>query len=234
MNERETFAYRYETHLHTSPVSACAREGVRDNLIFYRDMGFDGVFITNHFLNGNMSRRNEALSYAEKLDHYFSDYEEGCRLGEELGLRVFLGVEMSDKGTDFLIFGLPPTWYYAHPEIMDMGIKDVLALCAAGGALVVQAHPFREARYIDHIRLYPRSVHAVETVNACRTDFENRLAGQYAENYGLFVTAGTDNHAGNAAKKLAGMASRTPIRSEEEFAELVKSGELRIFEMPCE
>ena len=31
--------YKYETHLHTSPVSACAREDVRTNLEFYKQMG---------------------------------------------------------------------------------------------------------------------------------------------------------------------------------------------------
>lgn len=36
--------YLYETHLHTSPGSSCARVGVRDNLEFYKELGYDGVF----------------------------------------------------------------------------------------------------------------------------------------------------------------------------------------------
>ncbi len=46
--------YKYETHLHTFPVSRCAQKSVRENLEVYKALGFDGVFITNHFLNGNI------------------------------------------------------------------------------------------------------------------------------------------------------------------------------------
>ena len=48
--------YKYETHLHTYPVSACAKYDVRLNLEFYKSIGYDGVFITNHFLNAEKER----------------------------------------------------------------------------------------------------------------------------------------------------------------------------------
>ena len=44
--------YKYETHLHTYPVSKCASAGVRESLEYYKKLGYDGVFITNHFLDG--------------------------------------------------------------------------------------------------------------------------------------------------------------------------------------
>ena len=47
--------YRYETHLHTYPVSACGHVSVEDNLDFYKEMGYDGVFVTNHFVDGNIN-----------------------------------------------------------------------------------------------------------------------------------------------------------------------------------
>lgn len=47
--------YKYETHLHTFPVSRCAVAGVRETLQFYKEMSYDGVFITNHFLDGNIN-----------------------------------------------------------------------------------------------------------------------------------------------------------------------------------
>ncbi len=31
--------FRYETHLHTYPVSRCAQVGVSDTLKFYKDIG---------------------------------------------------------------------------------------------------------------------------------------------------------------------------------------------------
>ena len=118
-----------------------------------------------------------------------------------------------------------------HPEIEGMEKTEMLALMAKSGAFIVQAHPFREASYIDHIRLFPRSVHAVETYNACRTDFENGMAAHYAEQYGLIPFAGSDNHSAAGQRKLGGMQSDTPVRDELDFIERVKSGDITPFVM---
>ena len=42
--------YLYETHLHTSPVSDCARATVRESLEFYKSAGYTGVLINQHFI----------------------------------------------------------------------------------------------------------------------------------------------------------------------------------------
>ncbi|MBQ9069750.1 MAG: histidinol phosphatase [Clostridia bacterium] len=220
--------YLYETHLHTYPVSKCAVASVRESVEFYKKLGYTGIFITNHFLDGNINL-DPSLSYEEKINFYFSDYEEAVRVGEELGISVFLGHELSVGGTDFLVYGLDKAWFLAHPEIMDMKKSEELTFMASHGALIIQAHPFREARYIDHIRLFPRRVHGVETFNACRTDFENARAKEYAKSYSLISFAGTDNHFGAKSGRLGGMKSKSPILDEEDFVRRVKLGEMTPF-----
>lgn len=220
--------FKYETHLHTSPVSKCAKASVRDSLTFYRSLGYDGVFITNHFVDGNVAI-DSSRPYEERIQYYFSDYEEGLRLAPEIGIRVFLGIELSYAGTDFLCWGLGKEWFLAHPEILDMKRSDELRYLREAGALIVHAHPFREAGYIDHIRLFPRCVQGVETINANRTDFENDMAERYAQAYGLCRTAGSDNHVGAEQKKLAGMMSEKPLRDEKDFMERVLNGDMQIF-----
>lgn len=227
--KKVSLLYRYETHLHTFPVSACAKRTVRENLEFYRSIGYDGVFITNHFLDGNfVARNNTEMSYEEKIQLYCSDYEEGVHIGKELGIRVFFGVELSYKGTDFLVYGLEKEWFLKHPEIMEMKKSEELPFMMSEGALVIHAHPFREKAYIDHIRLYPRCIHGVEVVNASCTPFENEMAEHYVS-YGLCRTAGSDNHSGAKQKRLAGMESETPLRDVADFIERVKAGTMRIF-----
>lgn len=220
--------FKYETHMHTYPVSKCAKATVFESLDFYKEKGYDGVFITNHFLDGNINI-NEDLTYEEKLEFYFSDYEEAVEYGRKIGLKVFLGVELSYKGTDFLVYGLDMEWYFKNPQIMDMKKSNELQFMIDNGALVIQAHPLREACYIDHIRLFPRQVHGVEIINACRTEFENKMAKLYAENYSLIEFAGSDNHCGGGQKLLAGMCSERPIESETDFANSVKNGEMNVF-----
>ena len=222
--------YLYETHLHTSPVSRCARADVRESLAFYKALGSAGVFITNHFIDGNINI-DKALPYAEKIAFYCSDYENGLEIARELGISLFFGVEMSYSGTDFLIYGLPPTWYAAHPEIEGMKKSALLEFLAEEGALIIQAHPFRDAEYIDHIRLYPRNVHGVEVYNASRPDAENKMAELYAEHYGLLRFAGSDNHTAKSKKTLGGMRSQTPIKDELDFVARVKANELEPFSL---
>ena len=214
--------------MHTLPVSKCARQSVRQNLEFYASLGYDGIFLTNHFLDGNINIDKE-LPYEEKIEFYFSDYYEALKLSEEIGIKVFLGVEISYRGTDFLIFGLDKEWFLNHPEIMDMRKSDELAFLIENGALVIQAHPYREDKHINHIRLFPRCVHGIETVNASRPDFENAMADAYADAYGLLKIAGSDNHAGHNAKRLAGVETETPIIDEQDFISKVLHGQTKIF-----
>ncbi len=220
--------YKYETHMHTFPVSRCARASVEESVAYYKELGYDGVFITNHFLDGNINV-DRSLSYEEQIKYYFSDYEQAVEIGKKLGIKVFCGVEISYLGTDFLVYGLDKDWFLAHPEILEMKKSQELAFLMENGALVIQAHPYREASYIDHIRLFPRHVHGVEVLNVWRTEEENRMAEIYADYYGLIKFAGSDNHSAANQRKLAGICCETPIRDVADFIQKVKSGEAKIF-----
>lgn len=220
--------FKYETHLHTAPVSKCARKGIRENLEFYKKLGYDGVFITNHFLDGNINI-DFNRPYEEKINFYFSDFETASEIGSEIGLKVFCGIEMSYFGTDFLVYGLDKDWFLQNPQIMTMQKSAELPFLTENGAFIVQAHPYREAAYIDHIRLFPRCVEGAETINACRTEFENQMADMYADAYGLLKTAGSDNHLADEIPMLAGMMSDTPLNSENDYIRAVRAGKMQIF-----
>ncbi len=220
--------YKYETHCHTSPVSKCAKATVRQTVEFYKSLGYDGIFITNHFLDGNINTDpNE--NYETKINFYFSDYEAAVAVGKEIGIKIFDGIELSYSGTDFLVYGLHKEWFLQNPQIMKMQIKEKLSFLQQNGGFVVQAHPFREASYIDHIRLFPRCVDAVEVINANRTDFENEMAQIYAKKYDLKSLAGTDNHIGEDQERLAGVQSKKPINSVADFISLIKNDGLELF-----
>ena len=225
-------SFRYETHLHTAPVSKCAKVSVEAALLFYKEIGYDGVFITNHFIDGNINV-DHSLPYEDRIRFYCSDYETGVKIGEKIGLKVFFGVETTYHGTDFLVYGLDKQWFLDHPEIEGMKKSEELALLMESGALVIQAHPYREADYIDHIRLFPRLVHGVEILNASQPEECNLMAEMYAKHYGLLRFAGSDNHSGSAKKRLAGMEFDRPLEDEADFVARVKRGEGKIFFLNC-
>ncbi|MBR4006554.1 PHP-associated domain-containing protein, partial [Fibrobacter sp.] len=59
---------------------------------------------------------------------------------------------------------------------------------------VVQAHPFRERDYIRHVRLGLSYCDGIEGANAANTQHADAAAYRYAKQYGLPMTAGSDNH----------------------------------------
>ena len=225
--------YRYETHLHSAPVSKCGGYSVRDNMEFYKEIGYDGIFLTNHFLDANIGG-DRSRPYEEQIEFFFSDIEEGERLADEIGIKFFWGIETSYLGTDFLIYGLSKQWYLDHPEIMKMPRRDMLTLMAEEGALIVHAHPYREASYIECIRLFPRYVHAVEVYNAANPGVPNELAEIYAKAYCLHKSAGSDNHNSRYATTLAGLEFDTPLVSIDDFINRMKhcDGECFVIENP--
>lgn len=220
--------FKYETHLHTAPVSRCGKVSVFDNLKFYKDIGYDGVFITNHFIGGSFNY-DVSKPYKEVVEFYFSDYEEAQKIGKEIGIQVFCGVEHTFEGADFLIYGLGKEWYLENEQIPAMKASEFLSFARESGAFIVQAHPFREARYIDHIHLFPRHVDAVEVINASHECLEDEMAKKYAEHYGLIPFAGSDNHHGAEKPRLAGLCFKTPVKDETDFINKIKKGEAELF-----
>ena len=225
--------YRYETHLHTSPVSKCARATVRETLEFYKSQGYDGVFITNHFING-MIGKEEYGSYEELINFFFSDYEDAVDLSAEIGIKVFAGAEMSYSGNHFLVYGLDKAWYLSHPEAFDMKFSDMLKFMREEGAFVSHAHPFDERSFIDHIKLLPRCVDAVEVVNVGKTSFQNSMANLYADAYGLLKTAGSDNHSAGGRNNYAGIECSEPINSVSDFIAKLREGKISLFKFERE
>ena len=132
---------------------------------------------------------------------------------------------------EILCYGITPELLYRNPKLADGKLKDWYRVMKAEGAVCIQAHPYREAHFIDHIRLFPRCVHGVEVYNACRTELENRMALHYADSYGLLHFYGTDNHLAGNRTTFAGMESETPLVDEQDFVRRVLSGEMKPFRL---
>lgn len=194
--------YLYDTHVHTSEGSACAENSGAEMARAYAAGGYTGIIVTDHFFYGNTAV-DRGLPWKEWTERFCLGYEHARAEGEKLGLQVFFGWESGYDGTEFLVYGLDGQWLAQHPEIKDATVQEQFVLVHAGGGIVCQAHPYREAPYIKEIRLFPEYVDAVEGVNATHSDREGRTlhhpefndrAIAYAKEHGLPMTAGSDQH----------------------------------------
>jgi hypothetical protein len=186
-------SYLYETHLHTAQGSACSVSRGRDYVEKYRDSGFAGIIVTDHFYNGNTAI-DRGLPWKEWVDRFCRGYEETRNEGEKIGLDVFFGWEETFERDDYLVYGLDKNWLLAHSEAAHWSRKEQFDAVHAAGGCIVQAHPFRVASYIKTIHLAPKLVDAVEIANGCNDPEWDALASEYALRAGLPATAGSDIH----------------------------------------
>ena len=209
-------AYLYETHLHSMEGSACGRVSGRDYVKFYQDEGYDGIFITDHFYNGNC-RPDRELPWEEWVHQYCRGYEVAKEEGDRLGMKVFFGLEERfdnhGQGYDdeWLIYGLDKAYLLAHPDMRTWSRADYLKNVHEAGGCCVQAHPFRNRDYIGAFRL-TLGVDAVEGYNANNKPEADVTAQLYAKKNHLVMVAGGDVHFCGSARRASGLSSRWRAR----------------------
>ena len=188
-------------------------------------MGYDGIFVTDHFYHGNTCV-DRSLPWPEWVHGYCEAYREAKAEGDRQGLKVFFGWEISYDAEDFLIYGLPEQWLVDHPDVIKWDQAEQYAKIHEAGGLVVQAHPFRERDYMTEIKLHPHHCDAWETANAGNEPYQNRLAYDYAKAHGITMTAGSDIHRVGSTSYgcVFGMFTDEPLNSEQDYVKLIKSG----------
>lgn len=222
--------FKYELHCHTKYGSMCGSMSAKDIVELYLANGYDGVCVTDHFLNGNTTVHRDCPNgtYEEKIERYCQAYEKVKSFAAGR-LKVFFGFEASYKGTDILVYGMDKKALLKFPEIPQMDMRTLCDFCRDHGALAIQAHPFRMDDWIDHIRLYPNS-EGVEGFNAARNQLCNDLSTYYANSYGKLTIGGSDIHH-IEQKNLSGMEFDEEVDSIERMIHLLRNGQGRILQV---
>jgi hypothetical protein len=214
--------FLYETHLHTSQVSACGIFSAKQHVTFYKDAGYSGIVVTDHFFNGNCRIPRE-LPWEERIEQFCKGYEEAKEEGDKVGLSVFFGWEANFNATEFLIYGLDKEWLLCHPQIMSWSVEEQYKEVHAAGGYVVHAHPFRKRPYIEEIRLFPDCVDAVEGINVGnRNDEFDRQAMEYAKKHKLPIIAGSDAH--GIENYRSGIAFKRKAENIGDLIDMIKAG----------
>ena len=219
--------YIYDTHVHTSQASDCALSSGAQMAQKYKELGYDGIFITDHFFHGNTCV-DRSLPWADWVRLFCQGYEDAKKQGEKIGLDVFFGWEYSYQGSDLLTYGLDKEWLTAHPEVVKVGIAEYFKLIHESGGFIVHAHPFREAPYIHHIQLFPRQIDGVEIINASHKDEKfNERAEFYAKTYNLPVSGGSDSHTTWSIAG-GGIETEEKITSADDYLRIMREGKLKV------
>jgi hypothetical protein len=180
--------------MHTSQVSACAVKTAAEQVYLYKSRGYTGIIVTDHFINGNSTCPHHT-SWENKMKHFVSGYFEAKIAGFECGLDVFFGLEFSIKGSDFLTYGIDMNFLLSHPRLDKMDIESYSALVRKHGGYIAQAHPFREAWYIENkFAVEPKFLDGIEVYNSTDSYRDNDKAVVFAKKHKLPMQSGTDSH----------------------------------------
>ena len=185
--------YLYETHLHTCQGSLCGVSTGKEPARYYKEKGYQGIIITDHFFGGNCAVPRH-LPWKERIEIFCSGYEDALAEGQKIGLDVFFGWEQNYQLDEYLVYGLNKQWLLDHPEIEHATRREQMELVHQSGGCLIQAHPFRDRGYIPRILLSKRFSDGIEVANGGQTNINDYPAMKYAKEHQLVTIAGSDNH----------------------------------------
>ena len=217
-------SFLYETHMHTCLASKCGRSTGKEHARFYKSIGFTGIIMTDHFFGGNTAVDRE-LPWEEKMDRFWSGYEDAKEEGDRIGLDVFFGLEQGFHGDEYLVYGLTKEYMKAHPEMEHWTRRQQLEEVHKAGGCVIQAHPFRMRGYMDRIRLGLRFSDGIEVANAGNEQLDDARAIRYGREYGLVMTAGSDNHWSRPEAPIYGVELEKRLTTIEDYVKIILNKE---------
>lgn len=170
--EGEGFTHRWDIHLHTVIGSPCAAYDPLQIAHYAKVEGLEGVVVTDH--NFGWAEDNVTVDRYDKLFRSF----------KESGVRAFLGMEVTCRDNDILVYSEDIT---KLAESLPGGVgridfdpEEVVGAVKEVGGLSVLAHPHR---YPETTKLM---FDAIERFNGAQGVFYNP--------YGIPEVAGSDAH----------------------------------------
>ena len=212
-------SFLYETHMQTCQASACGKSTGKEHARFYKEQGFDGIILTDHFFGGNTSI-DRSLPWEKRIDLFWSGYEDAKEEGDKIGLDVFFGLEQNIHFDEYLIYGLTKEYMKAHPEMEHWTRRQQLEEVHRAGGCVIQAHPFRIRDYMDRIRIGVGYSDGIEVANAGNEPLDDARAWRYGQEKGLVMTAGSDNHR-SPATTLFGVRLEKRLTSIDDYVKII-------------
>ncbi|NLY18606.1 MAG: PHP domain-containing protein [Clostridiaceae bacterium] len=214
--------YKYDTHVHTAETSPCGMVRARDLVRLYKNAGFSGIVITDHYYSGffeNLSR----ITWKEKIEEYLKGYKIAAKEGGKIGLKVILGLELRflESFNDYLIYGITEDFLFEAGELFSLTLKEFRKLADKEEILIYQAHPFRGITD----RFEPVLLDGIEVYNGHPYQMNrNDLAYEYAKINNLKMISGSDFHEVEALGR-GGILTDTEVNNYIEFADMLRYNE---------
>lgn len=218
--------YKYELHCHTDEVSRCATCPAARMVEIYKEKGYSGMVVTDHYSPQTFLDRH-LFAPQKEIDFYLSGYQKALEAAGD-DFTVLFGMELRfyGNGNDYLVYGITPEFIRKYGNLMKYYPRRFYELCKENDMIFLQAHPFRP--YI--FRTNPKYLDGCEIYNAKGKDTDiNDKAAEWAEKNGMKIrVGGSDLHHESKADNLSGIITNEKITSNDDLLRILRSGEFRI------
>ncbi|MBQ7373075.1 MAG: PHP domain-containing protein [Clostridia bacterium] len=218
--------FKTELHCHSKDASPCSTESAQSLVEIYQKAGYDTVVITNHYSHYVYDHYG-CKNIGEYVDIFMRGVE-NMQSAAKGKLTVIFGMElrMKDTPNDYLCFGVTEEFLRNTPNIFDLTYHEFFNICEQKGWLFIQAHPFRKGILI----VDPAYIHGMEVYNGhIGHQARNFIAKQWAEEYGLIQTSGTDLHYSYVPAS-GGILTKEKITSIEQLVKVLKSRDYQLLQ----
>jgi len=214
--------FKTELHVHTSPVSRCAKVNAAATALQFANEGYDTIVITNHLSPALFAKELpcEQDDWNGIVDFFLSDYH-AAKKAVKGRMNVLLGLELRvrQNGNDYLVYGVDEQFLYDLGNPFDKKIKDIVPLIHEAGGIILQAHPFRNGMTVTE----PYLLDGIEVFNfSAGHDSRNDIACLWAEKFGFIGICGQDYHNANYIIG-AGMLTDIEIKDSKQLVDVLKS-----------
>lgn len=210
--------YKIEMHVHTSEGSGCSQLTAEEEVRLYKEHGYAGMVITDHFGHGVCS-----LSVKDWL----KGYQNALRAGTKHGIKVYFGFEWRLSGgcNDYLVYGADPSFPEKYPNLPEFSLPQFKEIAEQHQLVVIQAHPFRPGIKQDPIAF----VDGYEVYNGGRGNAGSRndLALAYWREQGGLALSGSDCHSVDQIGS-GGIITNDLPEDEAALAELLKQRDYQL------
>lgn len=212
--------YKTELHLHSAEASACAKATAKEIVDVYLEAGYTTLVLTNHFSRHTFKNFPD-MTEAEKCEYYIDAYHT-LKKAAEGKLHVLFGMELL-RSCDYLIYGMTEEFLRKNSNLMEIPLETTSTLTREAGMILCQAHPFRNDMKVTN----PEILDGFEAYNAHTALFRNKIAEQWADEFKLIKTCGSDYH-GAHHKAESGILTDFPITTNEELLAVLRSGNYKM------
>ena len=219
--------YLFDTHIHTKEASSCSRVWAADIVKRYKELGYNGLVITDHFSASQFKRHGS--TYEEQVQKYLSGYRAAKEFEDE-NFHIILGMELRflENDNDYLVYGFDEDFVINNDLTRYNDPEEFRPVVEENNLIIFQAHPFR----IGMTVVDPELLDGVEVYNGHGDhNSRNKIAYHWSELHSLRKLSGSDFH-GNLTLEPGGVYFEEYLTDSKQVAKALREGRysLKIFE----